>query len=127
MSVIGNQHGAPSKSRLPSPGCLFAVTVLVIVTSLAGWIGWRGHRLSARLEYFDQLGAVVETEPGRPAWLHDFVLSTLGEEAAAGFTDVTRLSLSQTRLTETGLHCVEELPYLQFLDLPGLHVSRSTS
>ena len=83
----------PSRGWLPSPGCLFAVTLLVVLASLSSWIGWRAHRQQARLEYLEQHGAFVETQPAKPVWLYDLVVSTLGNEHAAGFTDVTIINL----------------------------------
>ena len=44
-----------SRSWLPSPGCLFGATLLVIVAAIGVWIGWRVHRQQARLEYFEAI------------------------------------------------------------------------
>ena len=108
---------APSRSWLPSPGCLFAVTLLVALTSVCGWVGWRVQRQQARLEYFEQVGRSVETEPASPVWLHDLVIATLGEEHAAGFTDVTVLNLNRTQVTDTGLRHVKDFSNLKRLFL----------
>lgn len=35
---------AQSRNRLPTPGCMLATTILVILTSACAWIGWRAHR-----------------------------------------------------------------------------------
>ena len=43
-----------SKSRLPSPGSLFAVTLLVIVSSLCGWVGWEVHQRRATIQLMEQ-------------------------------------------------------------------------
>ena len=87
-----NAHVSASSAeprRLPSPGCLFVVTLLVIVAAVGGWIGRRVQRQQARLAYFQELGRNPETEPAKPVWMHDFVASTFGKEHAAGFTDST--------------------------------------
>ncbi len=51
----------------------------------------------SRIQYFKQLGGDVVTEPAAPAWLHDLVSSKLGEEQAAGFTNITALYLGSSR------------------------------
>ncbi len=109
--------------RLPSPGCLFAVTLLVALASVCFWVGWRAHRQQARLEYFEQLGAMVETEPASPVWLHDLILSTLGEEHAAGFTDITVIDLGWTQVTDAGLQHLSGLINLQQLHLEYTQVT----
>ena len=108
---------APSRRSLPSPGCLFAVTLLVALASVCFWVGWRVHQQQARLEYFEQLGGRVETEPARPVWLHDLVVATLGEEQAAGFTSITVIGLDEMRVTDAELQHLNGLTSLQYLYL----------
>ena len=104
--------------RLPSPGCLFAVTLLVLLASVCLRVGWRVHRQQARLEYFEQIGAdAISTEPASPVWLHDLVAASLGEEHAAGFTDITYISLLDTQVTDGGLQHLSGLGNLQVLSL----------
>lgn len=94
---------APSRSCLPSPGCLFAVTLLVLLSSVCFWIGWRAQRQQARLEYIEQLGGSYETEPAKPVWLHDLIVARFGAEHAAGFTDIRLLYLDDTQVTDADL------------------------
>lgn len=129
----------PSKSRLPSPGRLLVLLLLVIVVSISGWMGWRVHRQRASLEYFEQIWGHVETEAAKPVWLHDLVADKLGEERAAGFTDITyircmhitddgmqrlsgltsleRLNLYSADVTDAGLQYLSNLTNLRQLDL----------
>ena len=108
---------------LPSPGCLLAVTLLAILACTVFGFGWRGNRQRARLAYFEELGGEVESGPAWPVWLHDLVVATLGEEHAAGFTDVTKLHLDDTQVTDTGLRHLRGLTNLQELSLWGTQIT----
>ncbi len=131
MAETDLNDAAPSRSRLPSPGCLFAVTLLVMLASVCFWIGWRVQRQQARLEYFEQVGGSVRTEPASPVWLHDLIVAGFGEEHAAGFTDITVISLETTQVTDAGLRnfsCLTKLERLylnhtQITDDGLLHLS----
>lgn len=112
------EQAEASKSRLPSPGCLFAITSLVVVASVGGWIGWRAHRQRELLEYFEKLGA-VETQPSKPVWLHEVVLSIAGSEHAQGFTDITAIDMGSPMITDADLQHLRGLTYLQELSLGG--------
>lgn len=113
----------PQGSWLPSPGCLFGVTLLVILASVCFWLGWQAQRQQARLEYFEQLGRSPRTEPAKPVWLHDFVSSTLGEEHAVGFTNFRAVYLGRTQVTNSGLRHVSGLTNLEVLDLNETEVT----
>ncbi len=118
-----SNDATPSRSWLPSPGCLFAVTLLVILASVCFRFGWRAHRQQARLEYFDQLGGETETEPAKPVWLHDFAVMTVGEERAAGFTELTAVDLGGTQMTNADLQELNRLTSLRELDLHNTQVT----
>lgn len=110
---------APSRNRLPSPGCLFALTLLAIMASVSVWVGWRVHRREAQQEYFEQLGAFVVTEPAKPVWLYEFVADNLGEEHAVGFSDITLIGL----VTDAGLEHLSGLTNLETLSLEYTQVT----
>jgi internalin A len=113
----------PSRGRLPSPGCLFATTVPVILVSVCFWIGWRVYQQQARLAYFRELGAKVQTEPARPVWLHDFVGTQLGEQQAAGFTEIIHADFFGTQIADDGMPSLSGLNNLQSLALTHTQVT----
>ena len=117
--VAPHQSNDPERPRswLPSPGCLFALTLPVILASVCFWIGQRVQRQLARLEYFEEIDADVRTEPASPAWLHDLVSARLGEEHAPGFTVVKDLDLNDTLVTDDGLQHLSGLTNLELLTL----------
>jgi hypothetical protein len=112
-----------SRGRLPSPGCLLAVTLVAIVATVGGWFAWRVQRQQERIHYFRQLGGYVGTEPARPVWLHDFVAARLGRERAAGFTEITAVHLSETSVTDADLQRLHYLGNLRVLWLNDTQIS----
>src|SRR5262245_31756438 len=110
MSAIDSPASPPaSRSRLPSPGCLFAVTLLITLSLVCGWFAWRAHQQASLIELFEKSGGRVETQPARPVWLHNVVESALGTRYAAGFTEMTSLNLEATSISDSDLRLVAGL------------------
>ena len=112
-----------SRNWLPSPGCLLTVTLLVILASVCLWIRWRVHSQQARLEYLQELQARFDAEPAKPAWLHDLVVATLGEEQAAGLSNITSVNLWGQPVTDTGLEHLSGCTNLESLDLAHTQIT----
>jgi hypothetical protein len=108
---------SPARSRLPSPGCLLVVTLILSLVSVCGWFGWRARQQSKLIRFFEQLGGHVETQPAQPAWLHDVVESALGARHAAGLIDITVLDFSHTPFSDADLRNVAGLSCLKSLNL----------
>lgn len=124
-TVLDESNDARSGTWLRSRRCLLACTLLLGVISVCFWIEWRGHSKRARLDYFEQLGAEIETEPADPKWLRDLVVSTLGQEHAPEFRDVTKINLntSPERITDAALQNLDDFTSLQLLGLSHTRVT----
>lgn len=113
----------PSRIRLPSAGCLFVVTLACVLVALAILIGWPVHRQQARLQYFQQLEARMETVPAGPDWLRHLVARRLGDESAAGFTELTWLVLDRADVTDAGLEHLHGCTELRGLSLANTRIT----
>ena len=104
---------------LPSPGRLTAVSMVVGLAVLAVLYGPTVARRQALIRYLEVVGADYDTEPARPTWLCSVVDNRLGDRAAAGFTNVTRIELRGRPVTEAGLrylHGASEVKSLGLYD-----------
>jgi hypothetical protein len=113
-------------------GCLFAISLLIIVVSIGGWFGRRVYLRQAAIRRFEQLrsttspagvvigeyyAAWITTKPAQPVWLHDVVRTRLGETFAVGFQDAAFLFLNDTATTDTDLQHLRSAANLEHLNL----------
>jgi hypothetical protein len=113
---------APSRRRLPSPGCLLAL-LLLSLAALGGMFACRVHERQAAIRYFDELAANVDEQPANPVWLHDLVAARIGNDRATGFRELTRIELDQREITDAGLRHARCMRNLQSLSLSNTRIS----
>lgn len=77
-------EGAPSRSSLPSPGRLFAVTLVVLLPSVCFWIGWRAYWQRTRVTALLHFDVSVEARYG--AYIYEPPPSTSGTLDGGTFT-----------------------------------------
>lgn len=111
------------RGRLPTPGCLFAIAILLAAVSYCFSVGWRMYRQQVRLQYFTQLGARFETQPAGPAWMHDLITNVFDEERAQWHSDVTRVDLGSTAVTDDGLRHLRGLRHTQHVSLYNTQIT----
>lgn len=105
--------------RLPSPGCLLSVAMLVIAAGVGLWIlKWR-HQ-SAQVEFFEHVARDVETTPSLPAWMYDYVVP---EDESDNFRTITRIDLRGSSVTDAGLVHLSGFTELRDLRLRSTQVT----
>lgn len=114
---------AQSRGRLPSPGCLLLVTVVMCVALVGGGTTWRIQRQRAWIGFFTQLGGSVHTEPVQPRWWHDVIEKSLGAECADGLAEITMVDACGTPLRDDLLRHLRGNTRLKWLRLDGTEVA----
>lgn len=115
-----------ARRRLPSPGCLLAVTVLVCVTLMAAGFVWRALRQAERLDLVDRLGGQVELEPVISDEIYELLHETLGWQLASGLTEIIYVDLSDTAATDADLELLHGAKRLRGLSLNNTQITDDT-
>jgi len=125
MAAVETESAPPSRSRLPSPGCLLALLLVLSLATVCGWYGWCVYQRRAAMHYWEHFGRDVRRGWAPPERLSEFVVDTFGDEWQPGMTHITGIGGLDRSFTDADLQHLGGLTKLKYLYLYDTQVTEA--